>query len=330
MIYGADISRHQDDTVVDQLNLGERVDFIIPRATIGSYTIDGKFWNFAQKIKLYGFKNGYYCASYAKDAYEAREEALFIAGCIAEDGNPPELPVFIDWEYFSAEYIKEHFGIVANKQLVQEITISFCETIKEKGLVPGVYANKDFCDRFYTEDFWKAHPDYKLWYARPGYSKPDKDCYIWQYASDNGAVDFGYNGTIDKNILMDDYLVGVKPMEPLSESPCRMVIGFATSGDIKTLTTKITGLGIDCSVKDGYIVTGFMSSGDQCYIMVDCNALGIPYEIYVPPEEQEKEIAEDENTDVPEISVDNTENQQGNLLALVFTKLIEWLKGIFK
>lgn len=329
MIYGNDISRHQDDTVVDQLNLGGKADFIIPRATIGSYTIDGKFWKFAQKIKLYGFKNGYYCASYSKDAREAREEALFIAACIAEDGNVPELPVFIDWEYFSADYIKEQFGIIANKQLVQEITVSFCETIKEKGLVPGVYANKDFCNRFYTDDFWQAHPDYKLWYARPGYSKPDKDCYIWQYASDNGAADFGYNGAIDKNILMEDYIVEVEPMKPLSETPCRMVIGYASSGDEKKLVTKITGLGIECTTKDGYIITDLMSKGDQCYIMLDCNALGIPYEIYVPPEEQEKEPVKEDNTDVPDIDVGDTE-QQENLLMLIFRKLIDWLKGIFK
>lgn len=278
--FGIDISRHQTNNVVKEVAKGGKADFVIVRASIGSTQKDQKFDIFSKDIKDLKFKNGYYCASYAKDIKDAIAEADFIIDIIKQDNNPTELPVFFDWEYFSADYIKEQFGIIADKKLIQEMTVAFCERIKEAGFVPGVYANKDFINRYYTKEFWDSHPDYKFWYARPGLNKPDIDCYLWQYASNNGT-EYGYTGgAIDKNILMSDYIDNVSPMQPLSKEPCRMYIGYASTGDIKKLVSKINGLGIKTDVKDGYITTDYVSSGDQCYIMVDCNALGIPYEIY--------------------------------------------------
>ncbi|MDD3429330.1 MAG: AAA family ATPase [Oscillospiraceae bacterium] len=97
------------------------------------------------------------------------------------------------------------------------------------------------------------------------------------------APDIGYSGNIDKNILYTAFLAPLpdtEVMQPLSKEPCRMHIGFASEGDIKKLTTKITGLGIAAEAKDGYIITGLASAGDQCYIMQDCIALGVAYEMY--------------------------------------------------
>ena len=285
-IYGVDISKHQTNQTVREIKRGGKADFVIVRAAIGSEIKDQKFDTFTKDIKDLGFKNGYYCASYAKNEQEAIAEADFMISLIKKDNNPTELPVFFDWEYFSAEYIKEHFGIIADKKLIQAVTVAFCERIKQAGFTAGVYANKDYITRFYTDDFWRAHPDYKFWYTRPGLSKPDHNCYLWQYASNNGR-DFGYTGgNIDKNILMDSYIENVKPMKPLSKESCRMYIGYASAGDVKKLVTKINGLGIQTEVKDGYITTGYASSGDQCYIMIDCNALGIPYKIYEEPKPQ--------------------------------------------
>lgn len=290
-IYGVDISKHQTSQTVKEIKRGGKAEFVIVRAAIGSEIKDQKFDAFTKDIKDLGLKNGYYCASYAKNEQEAIAEADFMTSLIKRDNNYTELPVFFDWEYFSADYIKHNFGIIADKKLIQSVTVAFCERIKQAGYIAGVYANKDFLNRFYTEEFWRNHPDYKLWYARPGYSKPDKPCYLWQYASNNGN-DFGYTGgNIDKNILMENYIEEVKPMKPLSSEPCRMYIGFASQGDIKKLVSKINGLGINTEVNDGYITTGYASAGDQCYIMLDCNTLGIPYEIYnADTEELQKEI----------------------------------------
>ncbi|MBQ8603906.1 MAG: hypothetical protein IJ410_03560 [Oscillospiraceae bacterium] len=295
-IYGSDVSRHQTDTVVKELAAGGKAQFVIARASIGSYTEDAKLKVFAPDIKAAGLKNSYYAASYAKNAQEAVEEADFICDLCEKYGNPPELAIFFDWEYFSANYIKQQFGLETTPQLVQAVTEAFCERVKQRGYTAGVYLNKDYWDRFYTDAFFANHPDYKIWYARPGYSKPDKQCDIWQYGSDNGA-DFGYTGgNLDKNILLTGYLeeVAVEPMKPLADGLCRMKIGYASAGDLNKLKTKIEGLGIACEAADGFIITGEMSKGDQCYIMVDCNALGVPYEVY-NPQPPEEESAKDTN-----------------------------------
>ena len=293
-IYGSDVSRHQTDNVIKELAAGGKAQFVIARASIGSYTEDAKLKIFSADIKAAGFKNSYYAASYAKNPQEAEEEADFICDLCEKYGNVPELAIMFDWEYFSSNYIKENFGIETTPQLVQSMTEAFCERVKQRGYVAGVYLNKDYWDRFYTDAFFAKHPDYMVWYARPGYSKPDKPCDIWQYGSDNGA-DFGYTGgNLDKNILLTGYIDGVEvdPMRPLVDGVCRMKIGYASDGDIKKLVTKIEGLGIACDVAEGYIITGEMSKGDQCYIMVDCNALGVPYAVYTEPEKPQCESCE--------------------------------------
>lgn len=290
IIYGNDISHHQTEKAVREIAAGGKADFIITRATIGSYTVDKKLHIFEADIKNSGLKNSYYCASYSASREDAVAEAEFLVKTLEKYENKPELAIFFDWEYFSANYIKEQFGIDTTPQLVQGVTEAFCERIKELGYIAGVYLNKDYWDRFYTDFFFTQHPDYKIWYARPGYSKPDKPCDIWQYGSDDGA-DFGYTGgDLDKNILLTGYLgdVDIEPMKPLVDGVCRMKIGYASSGDLKKLVVKIEGLGIRCDVADGYIITGEMSKGDQCYIMVDCNALGIPYEIYTEPQPEQE------------------------------------------
>ena len=307
-IYGADISHHQSDTAVDQLILGGKAQFVITRATIGSYTVDKKLSKFLPRIQQAGFKNSHYVANYSKNPQEAIEEADFLCDTIESYGDKVEMPLFFDWEYFSANYIKEQFGIETTAELVQSMALAFCRRIQERGYKAGIYLNRDYWDRFYGDAFFAAHPDIYIWYARPGYSQPDKPCYLWQYASNNGA-DFGYNGDIDKNILMGDFIGEIEPMQPLSDTPCRMKIGYASSGDVKKITTKLEGLGIACAVDNGYIITSEMSRGDQCYIMVDCNALGIPYEIYTEPQQEAEEPGESSKDDKEPENEDSGENQ---------------------
>ena len=277
MTYGCDISRHQSADAVEILHKGGKADFIILRSSFGTYSEDEKFARYIKDTERLGFKNSIYHAAYAGTVAEAVEEADFCCDTLEKYGLGPaqmELPIFYDYEYFSANYNAGR-GIATTLQLVHSLTTAFCERVKERGYKAGVYFNKDYLDRFYTKEYFKAHPDYWRWYARPGYSKPDYDCELWQYASDNGA-EYGYNDAIDKNILYAEYFDGdIEVMKPLSEEPVRMLIGFATAGDIGTLTTYINGLGIEVDVKDGYILTKVpVSKGDQCYIMTEVNKLG--------------------------------------------------------
>ncbi len=264
-----DISKHQGGINLKKLT---GVDGVIYRRCIGSSSLDPCFDSFCSQKEPIGL----YMRSYAKDETEAVGEANYICNA-AEIKGLKNIAIFFDWEYFSATYIKNKFGINATTALVQALTVAFCETVIKRGFKSGVYFNKDYLDRFYTKSFFEKHTDYLKWYTRPGLASPDFECDLWQYASNEGS-EFGYSGSVDKNIMYTDFTgtANPQPMKPISSQSIRLKIGFASAGDIQTLKVKIEGLGIACIVADGYIITSEVSTGDQCYILSDCNNLGIP------------------------------------------------------
>lgn len=288
-----DVSKHQKGINLKGLT---GVDGVIYRRCIGSSSLDPCFDSFCSQKEPVGL----FVRSYAKDETEAVGEANYICNA-AESKGLKNIAIFFDWEYFSADYIKKQFGIATTPALVQALTVAFCETVIKRGFKSGVYFNKDYLDRFYTKSFFEKHTGYLKWYARPGLSIPDYDCDLWQYAS-NAGTEFGYPGNVDKNkVVKEAHIMGnndVKPMRPLSTSPTRLKIGFASVGDIRTLKTKIEGLGIAYVVADGYIITSEVSTGDQCYILSDCNNLGIPCVEY--REETPKPEPKPEPTPEPE------------------------------
>lgn len=279
--YGVDISKHQSREAVGQVVRGGKASFIILRRSVGTARPDERFYDYARAVKAAGIKTGVYVANYSKNGREAAAEADYAIDLVEKTGLKMSLPVFFDWEYFSANYIKENFGVTVTARLLQDMAFAFCERVKARGYAPGIYLNKDFWDRFYGDGFFARHPDYKIWYARPGLSKPDKDCYIWQYASNDGA-DFGYTGgAIDKDILYGEFIGDEpEPMRPFSSAAVRLWIGYASPGDVRAIKAVVEGLGILCEEKDGYMATGYASSGDQCYILRECQRLGVPCVLY--------------------------------------------------
>lgn len=294
-----DISSHQSDIKIADL---KGVDGVIYRLSIGTSKIDECFEKF---MKQKNDPIAVYVASYAKNAREAKSEAEYAIAACKKYGIHPI--IFFDWEYFSADYIKKQFGIETTQALVRGLTEAFCDRCIDGGFKTGVYFNYDYLTRFYGKIFFdNLHPEYRTWYTRPGLSAPDYDCDLWQYASNNGA-EFGYNGSIDKNkVVKETRIIGnndVKPMRPLSTSPIRLKIGFASVGDIRTLKVKIEGLGIKYEAVDGYIITAEVSAGDQCYILSDCNNLGIPCVEYreetTNPEPKPEPTPEPEKPETP-------------------------------
>jgi hypothetical protein len=269
-----DISHHQKGLKLNSLT---GVDGYIYRACVGTAYVDKSLDEF---IGQNNTPKGLYVASYAKNAAEAAAEAEYIIKIAGKCKNKPVL--FFDWEYFSAKYIKEQFNIDATPKLIKDMTKAFCDKCMEKGFKTGVYFNKDFLDRFYGRDFFEQNPKYCKWYSRPGLATPDFGCDIWQYAGQEGT-EFGTSMIVDKNIQYTelDGTVFTEQMQPISDSPVRMVIGYASGGDIKKLETQITGLGIECEINDGFIYTGEVSRGDQCSIMLTAGNLGIPVKEYV-------------------------------------------------
>ncbi len=277
-----DISKHQGDINLKGLT---GVNGVIYRRCIGSSSLDPCFDSFCSQKEPIGL----YVRSYAKDETEAVGEAIYICNA-AESKGLKNIAIFFDWEYFSATYIKNKFGISATPALVQALTVAFCETVIKRGFKSGVYFNKDYLDRFYTKSFFEKHTGYLKWYTRPGLASPDFECDLWQYASNEGT-EFGYSGSVDKNIMYTDFTgtANPQPMKPISSQPIRLKIGFASGGDIRALKTKIEGLGIACVAADGYIITSEVSTGDQCYILADCNNLGIPCVEYKEGIDNEKD-----------------------------------------
>jgi GH25 family lysozyme M1 (1,4-beta-N-acetylmuramidase) len=182
-----------------------KADFVVFRATVGDVKEDE---NLAQYIKdSANLKIGFFSANYFGSDIDAVAEAQFLIDTVEKYGFTPQsidLPLFCDWEYFSYQYWKK-YGVEITPVQLQEMTVTFCEHLKKAGYKVGVYLNKDYWDNWYGTDFFSQHPDYYIWYARPGVDTPDRDCYIWQYACNEGN-EYGVDEPLDKNILMGEYI----------------------------------------------------------------------------------------------------------------------------
>lgn len=301
MRYGNDIADHQNIDTVNLLKAGGKAEFIIMRPTSGTYIEDDHIMRFMSDVLKNGFPYGFYHAAYAGSVQDAILEADFCINTIEKylaNNKDISLPIFYDYEYFSVDYNNGR-GIQSTPQFVRDVTIAFCNRVKERGYKAGVYLNKDFWDNYYGLDFFERHPDLYIWYARPGLSAPDRKCYLWQYASNNGS-EYGYNGNIDKNILYDEFINNNKEekiVKPISNSPIKLKIGFASSGDISTISRLIESLGIGINTIDGYIITSEASAGDQQAILRKCIELNVPCVEY-------KEETEPTDPGIPEVPED--------------------------
>lgn len=213
-VYGVDVSHNRTTGIMTKIKANGKAEFTILRATVGSVEQDA---NLAQYIKdSRGMKIGFFSANYFNTVEDARAEADYLVDTIQAYGFTPDkvdLPLFCDWEYFSAEWNKAHGYNITPLQL-KTMTVAFCQRIIERGYRAGVYLNDDFWRNWYGEDFFIENPDLYIWYARPGVDKPDRACYIWQYACNNGA-EYGADEDLDKNILMGEYITNLPLTAPV-------------------------------------------------------------------------------------------------------------------
>lgn len=69
--------------------------------------------------------------------------------------------------------------------------------------------------------------------------------------------------------------------KPLSNDPVRMVMGYASSGDVKKVETMLKEKAIPFTTENGFVTTDVpVSRGDQIALVGLCNNLGIPCLIY--------------------------------------------------
>ena len=119
-----------------------------------------------------------------------------------------------------------------------------------------------------------------------------------------GVRDLTTNAYEDPEKFAETYTDPVT-YEPLSDEPVRMVMGFASYGDVKSIEALLQVKSIPYTTLDGFVTTDIaVSRGDQVGLVQLCATLGVPCLIYnedVPAEDGETIAAlEKENAELRE------------------------------
>lgn len=193
---GIDVSYFQENIDWDKVK-ASGIEFAMLRAGYRGYSpegklvVDEKFHQYMQEAQAAGLSAGVYFFSQAVNKEEAVEEAVFVAEQCRD--YKLDLPVVFD-----TEKIKEDTGRTdgLKPEELTEITIAFCEKIKEYGYEPMIYANAKWLT---TKLLLERLAGYQFWYAdyqeQPLYPY---DFQMWQY-TETGRVD-GIEGNVDINI----------------------------------------------------------------------------------------------------------------------------------
>lgn len=217
MKQGIDISEHQGLISEEQWkNIKDKCDYVIIRFGYrgygsGTLKVDNQFQNNITAVRRHKIPYGFYFYSQAVNAAEGRQEAELIANAI--DVKSATYGIWFDTEDSEsgegrADFISREARTAAAK--------SFCETIKSKGGISGVYAGAYWLrDKLIQSEL----TSYPIWC--PCYL--DKCLYtgdnlaMWQYCSDNRLNISGFGNHLDCDWLIRDF--ASKP----SESPRKSV-----------------------------------------------------------------------------------------------------------
>lgn len=214
------------------------IDGVIIRAGYGQNNIDKKFKINITKALDAGLPVGVYWFSYAYSVEMAKREAEY---CLrAVNGYDLELPIFFDWEYDSKAYASRN-GVDANKQLITDMNIAFCQVVKNSGRRAGYYGSLDYFNNYI--DTSKLSGYYK-WLARYS-NKEQSNCDIWQYTS-KGSVN-GVNGNVDINKVFNEAIFSgstkTSAKKTNEEIAKEVIAGEWDNGDARK--NKLTNAGYD-------------------------------------------------------------------------------------
>lgn len=221
---GIDISKYQQN--VDFTAVKESgIDFIIARASLGSYTKDTLFDSHYEEAKSKGLGVGAYHYFYATNEKEAIEEAKFFLETIK--GKQFDYPLAID--------VEEASIAGAGKDALTTAVIAFCEVVENAGYYISVYANPSWLNNYLDAE--KLKP-YDLWLAHWDIAEPSRECGMWQYTS-SGTV-AGISGRVDMNYAYKDYpslIRGIKEdtLEPITPPPSVVETKFKVGDKVKVV-----------------------------------------------------------------------------------------------
>lgn len=159
----------------------------------GKICSDDMFLNHIKGAHKAGLKVGVYFFTEAINAKEGKEEAAFTLNQIKKAGIPINYPIAIDTESINASNPTPRANNISKEKRTEAVK-AFCETIKEAGYKPMIYASTSWLNNKLN---MKALP-YDVWcaqyYSRCEYSG---NYILWQYTSE-GKID-GIKGVVDLN-----------------------------------------------------------------------------------------------------------------------------------
>ncbi len=162
----------------------------------GALVLDDTFKKNIKGATKNGLDVGVYFFTQAVNAKEAKEEAEFVLKHLK--GYKVNYPIVIDTERIESG--KSRGNALTPEERTETVKV-FCDTIREAGYTPMIYANLTW---FITALDVSQLEDYEKWFA--GYETEPSYPYafsMWQYTS-SGTVK-GIKGAVDRNISFVNY-----------------------------------------------------------------------------------------------------------------------------
>lgn len=200
-IKGIDVSSHQGYINWQKVK-ADGIKFAIIRGGYGNAKVDDYFKKNIEGCIKNDISVGIYWFSYAINTAKAKEEAELCLKTIAPYKDKIVYPVFFDFEYSSADYMRKR-GITPSKTLCTTIAKAFLTEVMTAGYNVGLYTNKDFSSNYFTSELLK---EYDVWIAQ--YTSKDTcslDHVMWQY-SEKGKVDGINSNSVDMNYCYKEYV----------------------------------------------------------------------------------------------------------------------------
>lgn len=203
-MFGIDVSEFQGTIQWDRVK--PQIGFAILRlgwmGKPGSHKLDAKFERNYQECKRLGIPVGVYVYCYSADTNAAVAGAEWTLQVLS--GRTLELPVFIDME--------EPKIAPLGRSALTQITISFCERIRQGGFVPGVYANLNWFNNYLDAATLKSR--YFTWIAAyiGGTDRFKGEHDMWQN-SGSGRLN-GISGNVDTDYLYTSFSGKADPPAP--------------------------------------------------------------------------------------------------------------------
>ena len=235
--HGIDVSYHNGNLDWSAIK-SAGVDFAILRAACrgwgdkGTLVRDSKFDEYIRGAQSYGIPVGAYIYSQAITTKEAVQEANYILNIVKNYSL--DLPIVFDYEFSPSSEGRTYLAWAEgelNKSKMTDITLAFCNTIKNAGYDVMVYASKSFLNKNIDHeviedagyDVWLAHYVNQP-YVNDEYPEKSKefnyqgtdytgDFKIWQYTS-TGRIpgiegkkfdcNFMYGGDIASSVKISD------------------------------------------------------------------------------------------------------------------------------